>query len=83
MNLESWLAIGVLAGLLRSAITKGATWKTAVLDASLGVVGAVPWAWFLLPLSGTTDPRSVHVSGLVGALLGAVALLAVGEIFRP
>ena len=82
MNLAAWFAIGVVAGLLRSAVIKGATWKSRVLDAGLGSVGAVPVAWFLLPLGGA-GPYGIHVSGLVGAVLGAVAFLSMGEIFRP
>jgi len=83
MNLALWVSIGAVVGLLFSLLGRGAQWKSALFDAIVGVAGAVPSGWFLLPMSATTDPRSVHVSGLVGACVGATALVAIGEIIRP
>jgi len=52
----------------------------ALLDMSLGIAGAVPAGWFLLPISNTADPDRIHIAGLVGALLGAFVLVALSEV---
>jgi uncharacterized membrane protein YeaQ/YmgE (transglycosylase-associated protein family) len=83
MNLALWVAIGAFVGLLVSLAVRGPRLRSALLDALVGVAGAVPCGWFLLPISGSTDPASVHVSGLVGAFFGSAALVALIEIVRP
>ncbi len=83
MNLALWIAIGAFVGLLVGLLTRGPRWKSALLDATVGVFGAVPCGWFLLPISGRTDPNGVHISGLVGALFGSAAVVALSEMLRP
>jgi uncharacterized membrane protein YeaQ/YmgE (transglycosylase-associated protein family) len=83
MNLASWIAVGAFVGLLVGLLTRGLKWKSALFDGAVGVAGAVPCGWFLLPMSGNLDPGSVQLSGLLGALLGSAVLVAVSEIARP
>jgi uncharacterized membrane protein YeaQ/YmgE (transglycosylase-associated protein family) len=83
MNLAMWVAIGAIVGLLVGLLTRGLRWGSAFLDCLIGIAGAVPLGWFLLPMSGSTETGAVHVSGLVGAFVGAAALVALSEILRP
>jgi uncharacterized membrane protein YeaQ/YmgE (transglycosylase-associated protein family) len=83
MNLALWVTIGALVGGLVGLLVRGPRWKSAFLDAVIGVVGAIPCGWFLLPISGSVDPLRAHASGLVGAFIGAAALVAASEILRP
>jgi uncharacterized membrane protein YeaQ/YmgE (transglycosylase-associated protein family) len=83
MNLLISIAIGACLGLLRTSLAKVRSWRLAVLDATLGVIGSVPASWFLLPLSGNQNHQALHVPGLVGAVFGAIMCLAICEIVRP
>jgi uncharacterized membrane protein YeaQ/YmgE (transglycosylase-associated protein family) len=83
MNLALWVAIGAIVGLLVGLVTRGLRWGSALLDSVIGIAGAVPLGWFLLPMSGSVDTGGMHVSGLVGAFVGAAALVAFSEILRP
>lgn len=78
-----WLAVGAVVGLLKSALVRRTSWTAALLDMSLGIAGAVPAGWFLVPISSTADPKGLHVAGLVGALFGAFVLVALSEVVRP
>jgi uncharacterized membrane protein YeaQ/YmgE (transglycosylase-associated protein family) len=83
VNLALWVCTGALTGLLVGVVIGRAWWKRILLDAVIGIAGAIPLAWFLLPMSGSTDANRVYISGLVGAVVGAAALVATSEIIRP
>jgi len=61
--------LGAVIGLVTAAIV-GDDRRSGMLDAVVGALGAVPGAWFLMPLSS---------QGVIGALLSTVETLgAVG-----
>jgi uncharacterized membrane protein YeaQ/YmgE (transglycosylase-associated protein family) len=81
MNLVLWVGIGAFVGLLVALATRG--WASTLVDALIGIAGAVPLGWFLLPMGSGTDPAGIELSGLLGAFVGATALVALAEIIRP
>jgi uncharacterized membrane protein YeaQ/YmgE (transglycosylase-associated protein family) len=81
MNLALWVGIGAFVGLIVGLATRG--WTSMLLDALIGIAGAIPLGWFLMPMSSGTDPASIQLAGLVGAFVGASALVAFAEIVRP
>jgi uncharacterized membrane protein YeaQ/YmgE (transglycosylase-associated protein family) len=83
VNLSIWIAIGAIIGGLVGLLSRGLQWRSTLVDAAVGVAGAVSLGWFLLPMSASADPNNVSVSGLVGAFVGAAALVALSEIIRP
>ena len=55
----------------------------AILDASVGAAGGIFIAWFLSPLSESPqDPDSWNIVVMIGAILGAVVLVAVSKGLR-
>ena len=77
-----WVAIGAGVGLIECVLLGRKAWPKMLLDVALGVVGAVVAGWFLLPISGTADPDSIHIAGLVGALFGAFMTVALAVAVR-
>ena len=77
-----WLAIGAGVGLVKCVLLRRKTLVQVLLDVGIGISGAVLAGWFLLPVSSTADPDSIHVAGSVGALFGAAMLIFVSVAGR-
>lgn len=74
------IAIGAVMGLKSALLTKTEGWIAFLVDVGIGIAGAVPAAWFLEPLGSGQHPNRPE---LVGALLGALVLLALAKLVAP
>ncbi len=86
MCFQCYLAIagiGAFLGLVATWAMKTESLRAIVVDIGTGVGGAILFAWFLAPLSG--EPSSQHVSApeVLGAVFGALVLLALSKAVRP
>lgn len=81
MDIVTWLVVGLIAGLLASAVVGGIGYGL-IGDIVVGVVGAVLGGWIFGAL-GIANP----VGGLPGVILvafiGAVVLLLLIRVLRP
>jgi uncharacterized membrane protein YeaQ/YmgE (transglycosylase-associated protein family) len=81
VDLLTWLIVGLIAGLLASAVV-GGIGRGLIGDIVVGVVGAVFGGWLFSALQ-----ISMPVSGLPGTILvafiGAVVLLVFFRMLRP
>jgi len=84
MNLIVWLVVGGVLGWLAS-IFMGTNARQGLLgNIVVGIVGALLGGWVLSPLLGssTINQGNFSIAGLVVSLLGAMALLAIVNLFR-
>ncbi len=78
----------LLTALIGAGIGVVAAWMTQVksslvfLDMAIGVLGAVPTAWFLAPLAGDVSAGRISLAETSGAATGAVFVLALWVLVR-
>ncbi|HKD38768.1 MAG TPA: GlsB/YeaQ/YmgE family stress response membrane protein [Myxococcaceae bacterium] len=77
MGLCGWIIFGFLVGLLARAITPGQHRMGFVRTTLLGIIGSFIGGLLGALISGH-DVMVLHPSGFLGAVLGAVILLALG-----
>lgn len=84
MNVIIWLAVGGLIGWVASIVMRTNTQQGMLLNAVVGIVGAVLGGWFLSPLVGvsTINQSNFSIPGLVVSLVGAIVLLAIVNLVR-
>jgi len=75
MGLCGWIIFGFLAGLLARAVTPGEHRMGFIRTTLLGVIGSFVGGLLAALISGR-DMMVVEPSGFIGAVLGAVVLLA-------
>jgi uncharacterized membrane protein YeaQ/YmgE (transglycosylase-associated protein family) len=75
MQLCGWIVFGFLAGLIARAITPGHHRMGFIRTTLLGIVGSFVGG-FLGALITSRDVMLLHPSNFLGAILGAVILLA-------
>ena len=80
MSLFAWILLGLIAGFIASHLVNHRG-EGMVLDALLGVVGAVIGGW-LAHLFGYAGVTTLNVYSLVVATIGAVVLLFVYHVIR-
>jgi uncharacterized membrane protein YeaQ/YmgE (transglycosylase-associated protein family) len=78
MGLCGWILFGFLAGLVARAIKPGKQDLGLVATTVLGVAGSFAGGFIGAILSGR-DPTVLRPSGFIGAIIGALVLLVVGE----
>ncbi|HET6773209.1 MAG TPA: GlsB/YeaQ/YmgE family stress response membrane protein [Acidimicrobiales bacterium] len=83
------LALGLVAGAIGRALVpndafQGMTgWQSWVLSTVLGLIGAVVGYWIFTGLLGIGDDDKFDWGGLVGAVIGAVIVVAIASaLFR-
>ena len=84
MGIIIWLIIGGVIGWLASMIMKTDGQQGILLNIVVGIVGAAIGGWLIAPMIGGSASAS-GVSGPMGylsALIGAVILLAIINLFR-
>ncbi|MCI0569470.1 MAG: GlsB/YeaQ/YmgE family stress response membrane protein [Myxococcaceae bacterium] len=79
MGLCSWVIFGFFAGLLARAIMPGEQRLGLIATTVLGVGGSFVGGFLGALISGRSW-QTLQPSGFLGAVLGALALLAIGEI---
>jgi uncharacterized membrane protein YeaQ/YmgE (transglycosylase-associated protein family) len=84
MNIIIWLVVGGLIGWVASMIMKTNAQQGKLMNIVVGIVGSVLGGWFLSPLFGdaTINQGDFSIGGLLVSLGGAVALLAIINLFR-
>lgn len=82
MGLCSWIVFGFIVGLIARAIIPGQQAMGFIRTTLLGVGGAF-MGGFLAALLRGGNWRNPSPAGFVGALIGAVVLLALFEMISP
>ena len=77
VSLIVWLVIGGIIGWLASLIMKTDAQQGIILNVVVGIVGALIGGWLIAPLIGGSG-----IMGYVSALIGAIILLAIVNLFR-
>jgi uncharacterized membrane protein YeaQ/YmgE (transglycosylase-associated protein family) len=82
MNIIIWLVVGGVIGWAASAVMR--TQEGPLLNVVVGIVGAALGGWFLSPLVGvsTINQSNFSAASLVVSFLGAIALLAIVNLWR-
>lgn len=81
MDIITWIVVGLVAGLLASAVVGGIGYGL-IGDIVIGIVGAVFGGWLFATL-GVALPFSGIVSTIFVAFVGAVVLLLLIRALRP
>ncbi|MFO1399194.1 MAG: GlsB/YeaQ/YmgE family stress response membrane protein [Burkholderiales bacterium] len=84
MNIIIWLVVGGILGWIASLIMKTDAQQGIGLNIVVGVIGAFIGGWLISPLigGGTINQGDFSVTSLISALIGAVILLAIVNVFR-
>jgi uncharacterized membrane protein YeaQ/YmgE (transglycosylase-associated protein family) len=82
MNIIIWLVVGGVIGWAASRVMR--TQEGPLLNVVVGIVGAALGGWFLSPLVGvsTINQSNFSAASLVVSFLGAIALLAIVNLWR-
>jgi uncharacterized membrane protein YeaQ/YmgE (transglycosylase-associated protein family) len=80
MGILSWIVLGGIAGWLASIITKRNDRMGCITNIIAGVVGAAVGGW-VFSLFGGTGVTGFNLPSLLVALVGAVIVLAVINLF--
>jgi uncharacterized membrane protein YeaQ/YmgE (transglycosylase-associated protein family) len=81
MGLLSWIAVGLVAGLLAQAMIGGGERKGCIVTVILGIVGALVGG-FVMNLLGYGTVSGFNIWSILVATLGAIILLAIGRAMR-
>jgi len=83
MDFIIWLIVGGVIGWLASLIMKTDAQQGILLNVVVGIVGAFIGGWLIAPLiGGTTGTGGFNIMGFIAALIGAIILLAIINLFR-
>jgi uncharacterized membrane protein YeaQ/YmgE (transglycosylase-associated protein family) len=80
MNVIGWVVLGGIAGWLASIVMKRNSQMGLVANVIVGVVGAAIGGWLVTQFGGA-GVTGFNLSSLLVAVLGAVVLLAVINVF--
>jgi len=88
-SLLSALALGFVAGAIGRALVPGdvfrsfSGWQSWMISTMLGLIGSLIGFWIFAGLFGIGDDDTFDWGGIVGAIIGAVIVVAVGtRLFR-
>lgn len=78
-----WLIVGGIIGWLASLIMKTDAQQGILLNVVVGIIGAFIGGWLIAPLiGGSTGTGGFDIMGFIAALIGAIILLAIVNLFR-
>ena len=78
-----WLIVGGIIGWLASLIMKTDAQQGILLNVVVGINGAFIGGWLIAPLiGGDTGTGGFDIMGFIAALIGAIILLAIVNLFR-
>ena len=78
-----WLIVGGIVGWLASLIMKTDAQQGILLNVVVGIIGAFIGGWLIAPLiGGSTGSAGFDIMGFIAALIGAIILLAIVNLFR-
>lgn len=81
MGLCGWIVFGFFAGLAARALMPGKQALGFVATTLLGIGGSFVGGFIVSLLTGNTW-RALHPAGFIGAIVGAIVLLIVGEAMK-
>lgn len=78
-----WIIVGGILGWLASMIMRTDAQQGPILNIVVGIVGAILGGWLISPLLGieAAGPNNFSIMSLLVALLGAIILLAIINLF--
>jgi uncharacterized membrane protein YeaQ/YmgE (transglycosylase-associated protein family) len=84
MGLIIWLIVGGIIGWLASLIMRTDAQQGILLNVVVGIIGALIGGWLIAPLIGgsTSASAGFDIMGFIAALIGAIILLAIVNLFR-
>ena len=83
INFILWIVMGALIGWIASMIMRTDAQQGPLLNIIVGIVGSLLGGWLLSPLFGIpSDLTTFSIPSLLIALLGAIILLAIINLFR-
>jgi uncharacterized membrane protein YeaQ/YmgE (transglycosylase-associated protein family) len=84
VNIVIWLVVGGVLGWLASLVMKTDGQQGIFLNVVVGIIGALIAGFIIAPMfgTGTINTSDFSLSGLLVSFLGALALLAVVNLFR-
>ena len=83
MGLIIWLIVGGIIGWLASMIMKTDAQQGVLLNVVVGIIGALIGGWLIAPqIGGSTGTDGFDIMGFIAALIGAIILLAIVNLFR-
>ena len=78
-----WLIVGGIIGWIASLIMKTDAQQGILLNVVVGIIGAFIGGWLIAPLiGGSTGTGGFDIMGFIAALIGAIILLAIVNLFR-
>ena len=78
-----WLIVGGIIGWIASLIMKTDAQQGILLNVVVGIIGAFIGGWLIAPLiGGSTGAGGFDIMGFIAALIGAIILLAIVNLFR-
>ena len=78
-----WLIVGGIIGWIASLIMKTDAQQGILLNVVVGIIGAFIGGWLIAPLiGGSTGSGGFDIMGFIAALIGAIILLAIVNLFR-
>jgi len=88
-SLLAALALGFVAGVIGRAVVPGdafrsfSGWQSWVISTLLGLIGALVGYWIFTGLFGIGDDDKFDWGGIIGAVIGAIIVVAIGSwLFR-
>jgi uncharacterized membrane protein YeaQ/YmgE (transglycosylase-associated protein family) len=88
-SLLSALALGFVAGVIGRAVVPGdafrsfSGWQSWFMSTMLGLIGSLIGFWIFAGLFGIGDDDKFDWGGIIGAIIGAVIVVALGSrLFR-
>lgn len=81
MSLIVFLIFGLMVGLLARALMPGRQNMGILMTTMLGILGSF-LGGLLASLFSDSEPMRIHTAGLIGSLVGALAILAFGSIMH-
>ena len=84
INFIVWLVVGGVIGWIASMIMRTDAQQGVLLNVVVGIIGALIGGWLIAPLIGgdTSAGGGFDIMGFIAALIGAIILLAIVNLFR-
>ena len=84
MGLIIWLIVGGIIGWLASMVMKTDAQQGIILNVVVGIIGSIIGGYLISPMIGgaTSASGGFNIMGFVAALIGAIILLAIVNLFR-
>lgn len=79
MGILSWIIVGFVAGLLARAIIPGKQGMSIWMTLLLGLAGSLVGGFIVALFTGGPTLSAFEPSGLIGSILGAIAVLLIAE----